>query len=372
MIEKDKLRAIIAGIVREEIEEMMSEAEEEVGEVVRTEFLPRLRSAIRESISKELESVAFGYGYKVEGEEEREKEEISTPAEGVASQPQPAMGKEEAAAVAESKIEPAMAREMEVEGDQELGLYLYGIADANAQTKLEEIGIEGNEVYTIPYKAISAIVHNCPLEAYNSDDEEVMKGWVKTHQHVLDVATEKFGTVMPLGFDTIIKPEDNATTKEVLKRWMSEEFDGLMEKMGKIRGKKEYGVQIFYIPSVLSEKIAEESEEIKKIKEEMESKPPGMAYMYKQKLENAVKKEMESRMDTYFKDFYERIRSKVEDIKVEKTKKTDEKDQQMIMNLSCLVSTDKYKELGEELEEIDREEGFSVRFTGPWQTYSFV
>jgi hypothetical protein len=122
----------------------------------------------------------------------------------------------------------------------------------------------------------------------------------------------------------------------------------------------------------MSEKIAAESEEVKKIKEEMGSKPPGMAYMYKQKLENAVKKEMESRMDTYFKDFYERIRSKVKDIKVEKTKKTDEKDKQMIMNLSCLVSTDKYKELGEELEKIDREEGFSVRFTGPWPAYSFV
>jgi len=374
MSEKDKLWGIIAGIVREEIEEMMSEAEEEIGEIVRAELIPGLRSAIRESISKELESAAFGYEYKVKGEEEREKEEISAPAEGVASQPQPAMGKEEAVAVAESKIEPAMAREMEVEGDQELGLYLYGIADANVSTKLGEIGIEGNEVYTIPYKGLSAIVHNCPLEPYKSDDDEVVKGWVKTHQHVLDVATEKFDTIMPLGFDTITKPEgeNNANAKEVLKRWMSEEFDVLMEKMGKIRGKKEYGMQIVYIPSVMSEKIAEESEEIKKIKEEMESKPPGMVYMYKQKLENAVKKELESRMDTYFKDFYERIRSKVEDIKVEKTKKTDEKDKQMIMNLSCLVSTDKYKELGEELEKIDKEEGFSVRFTGPWPAYSFV
>jgi hypothetical protein len=345
MTEKDKLRGIIAEIVREETEAMMSEANEAIREIVRTDFLPKLRSAVRESITKEFESAAFP--------------------------PQTAMAKEEAA-VAESEIEPTMAREMEAGGVQGSGLYLYGIAEADAQTKLGEIGIEGSEVYTIPYKELSAIVHNCPLEPYKSDDEEVVKGWVKTHQHVLDVAEEKFGTLIPFSLDMIIKPEDNATAEEAMKKWMSEEFNGLMEKMGKIRGKKEYGVQIFYIPSVMSEKIADESEEVRKIKEETKSKPPGAAYMYKQKLETAIKHEMESRMDSYFKDFYGRIKKHVEEIKVEKTKPTDEEDKQMIMNLSSLVTTDKYKKLGAELEQIDNTEAFSVRFTGPWPAYSFV
>ncbi len=141
---------------------------------------------MRESITEELESAAFEYGYKFEGEGE-----ISVPAEGIASQPQTTMAMamaKAAAPVAESKTEPKMSREMEAGVNQRL--YLYGIADANAQTKLGEIGIEGNEVYTIPYKGLSAIVHNCPLEPYKSEDEKVVKGWVKTHQHVLDVVEE--------------------------------------------------------------------------------------------------------------------------------------------------------------------------------------
>ncbi len=278
--------------------------------------------------------------------------------------------KEAVASAATSKDDPTLTTK--AGRDQRLGLYLYGIADANAQTELGQIGIEENAVYTMPYKELSAIVHDCPLEPYNSEDEEVVKGWVKTHQHVLDVAEEKFGTVIPFGFDRIIKAEDRASAKEVLNKWMAEEFDNLKKMMEKIRGKKEYGVQIFYIPSVLSEKIIAESEELRKIKEEMESKSPGTAYMYKQKLETAIKKEMESRMVYHFKDFYERIKEHVVEIVVEKTKRTDEKDKQMIMNLSCLVATDTYKELGTVLEEIDQEEGFSVRFTGPWPVYSFV
>ncbi len=373
MSEKDKLRGIIAEIVRAEIEAMMREAKEEVGEVIRSEFFPQLRAVIREAITKELESVAR----EVEGEEEEKGREMAVPSEEVIPQPQTAVAeeaeeKEALASVATSEDEPTIT--MEAGGEQGLGLYLYGItdADANEQTKLGEIGIEGSEVYTIPYKGLSAIVHNCPLEPYKSDDEEVVKGWVKTHQHVLDVAEEKFGTVIPFSLDMIIKPEDNANANEVLKRWMSEEFDGMMKKLEKIRGKKEYGVQIFYNPAVMSEKIADESEELRKIKEETKSKPPGAAYIYKQKLETAIKHEMESRMDSYFKDFYGRIKKHVEEIKVEKTKPTDEKDKQMIMNLSCLVTTDKYKELGAELEQIDNTEAFFVRFTGPWPAYSFV
>jgi hypothetical protein len=61
----------------------------------------------------------------------------------------------------------------------------------------------------------------------------------------------------------------------------------------------------------------------------------------------------------------------VDEIRVEKTKKTDEKNQ-MLINLSCLVDKERSKELGEELEKINEEKGFAVRFTGPWPPYSFV
>ena len=93
--------------------------------------------------------------------------------------------------------------------------------------------------------------------------------------------------------------------------------------------------------------------------------------MHKQRLENAIKKEMEALADQYFKDFYDRIKKHADDVRLEKTKKVDE-DKQMLMNLSCLLYEDKYEELGKELEGILEREGISVRFTGPWPPYSFV
>ncbi|RZN66132.1 MAG: GvpL/GvpF family gas vesicle protein [Candidatus Methanolliviera hydrocarbonicum] len=374
MTEKDKFRELIARMVREEIEAIAEETKRTIAETVRAELIPGLRAAIRELITKELESVTFELDSKEERETTVSSEDFQ-PQMAIAEEAEEVIGVEgerEREVIVSSENSPpqmTMAAEDVVEVGADQGLYLYGFADVNVSTSLGKIGIEGSEVYTVPYKGISAVVHNCLLEPYKSDDDETVKNWVKMHQHVMDVATEKFGTVIPFGFDTIIAPENSITAKDTLKKWMSDEFDDLMKKMGRLRGKKEYGVQMFYIPSVMSEKIVQESEEVGKIKEEMKSKSPGLAYMYKQKLEDVIKIEMESRMDVFFKDFYEKIRSNVEDVKVEKVKKA-ENDLVMMMNLSVLASDE--KALALVLDEIDTEEGFSVRFTGPWQPYSFV
>jgi len=252
------------------------------------------------------------------------------------------------------------------------GRYLYGVTAIDESMSLGKIGIEGNKVYTIPYNGLAAIVHNCPTEPYKSDDQELVKNWVKTHQEVLDVATEKIGTVLPSGFDTIIKPKDDtADPNQTVKDWLKEDMQKLLSMIEKIKGKDEYGIQISYEPEIMSKKIIEESKTIKKLKEEIKSKPKGIAYMYRQKLEKAVSNELEKKMDEYFRDFFHRIKLHSDDIKVEKTKKID-KNKVMIMNLSCLVRKDKAEDLGNELEAINNINGFSVHFSGPWPAYSFV
>jgi len=249
--------------------------------------------------------------------------------------------------------------------------YLYCIANGSEQITFGNIGIENNEVYTIPYKDLCAVVHNCSIEPYEHEDKEMVKNWVKTHQKVLDVVMEKFDTILPVGFDTIIKGDECDDSEKTLRKWLEENYENLKGKMEKIRGKAEYGVQVFWNPKIIGQRIAEGNEEIKKLNQEIKSKPKGIAYMYKQKLESFLKKEMEKEADRYFKDFYEKIKNCVSDIKIEKTQKSEE-GKQMLMNFSCLVFKDRYEDLGEELEKIDKIEGLSIRFTGPWSPYSFV
>ena len=252
------------------------------------------------------------------------------------------------------------------------GRYIYGVAAGIKAVSLGPIGIEGNEVYTIPCAHFCAIVHSCPAEPYQSGDEETVKRWVKTHQGVLDEAKKELGIVIPMGFDTILQSKDDAISPDqVVKDWLNEDSERLQSVMERITGRDEYGVQIFYAPRVIAKQISEENQEIRKIREEMAAKSPGTAYLYKQKVERAVKAEIERLAGVWFTDFYRRIKGHCDDIVVEKTKKAD-RNRVMLLNLSCLVAREKVSNLGEELEKINNMAGFSVHFSGPWPPYSFV
>jgi len=267
-----------------------------------------------------------------------------------------------------AKTQVALATEAIVE---EEGKYVYCVADARETKSLGKIGIEGHKVHTIPHKDICAVVHSCPAQPYQSDDQEVVEAWVMTHQKVIDAAWERWSTVLPLSFDTIIRGEAEKSAEQNVKDWLKQEYEDIKRRIEKVRGKAEYGVQVFWEPKVIAQSLTSTSPEIKRLAEEIKTKPKGLAYMYRQRLENLMKHEMETKADEYFKDFYGRIRKYTDDVRVEKTKKA-EPGSQMIMSLSCLVYRDRYTELGEELEKINRRRGFTVRFTGPWPPYSFV
>jgi len=251
------------------------------------------------------------------------------------------------------------------------GLYLYCIAEGEKEVNFGKIGVEEEEVYTTSCDGLLAVVHDCQPEPYKSENEELVKKWVMAHQKMVDTAWERFGTVLPFGFDTIIRSEGNISSEESLKNWLKKDCQNLKEKLEKVRDKEEYGVQISWDPKIIAGQIIQTVPELKKLDEEIKTKSAGTAFMYEEKLKKLIREEMEKKADECFKDFYGRIRPKVNDIKIDKTKKAGE-GKQMFANLSCLVNKDKVKELGEVLDEIEGTEAFFVRFTGPWPPYSFA
>ena len=250
------------------------------------------------------------------------------------------------------------------------GRYVYCISEGFQTVNLGKVGIEENEVYTIPYQDISAVVHNCPTAPYQSEDKELVKKWIIAHEEVIEMVQEKAGAVLPLGLDTIIKGDFEEDAEEKVKSWLKEDYQNLKEKLNKVRGKAEYVVQVSWDAKIIAEKLIEKDEELKKLDLEVKSKSKGVAYMYKQKLDKLLRSKLEKEANRCFKDFYKKIKDCVDEIKMEKLKK-EEEPRQMLMNLSCL-SNRGGKILGDELEKIDIMKGFFVRFTGPLPPYSFV
>ncbi len=252
------------------------------------------------------------------------------------------------------------------------GLYVYGIVAGTLPGDTRLTGIDGQMVFAVPFRDVSAIVHRCPLTPYRSDNESVMKEWVLAHQNVQEGVAEACGTFVPLCFDMIIAPEERRSAEDVLLEWIAGEYDGLLEKMEKVRGRKEYGVQVLYRVPEIVKRVTASSARLKALQEGMEGSSRGTVYMNRLKMEQELKKEIELELKRIEGDCHRRIASFCDDIKVGTVKKTGDGDERMLLNYSCLVSDEKYAGLGDALESLENDSGLAIRFTGPWQCYSFV
>lgn len=248
--------------------------------------------------------------------------------------------------------------------------FVYCVACASEEVGLGAIGIDDNEVYSVVRKDICALVHDCPPRPYHSDDAGIVAAWILAHHRVVDAAWKRWGTVLPLRFNSIIDGGQGDADERLLS-WLDREYLSLTTRLHTLAGKAEYGVQIFWDTKLMSEKVADTSPEVSKLREEIGSPRRGLAYMYRERLAQVLKTQMEARAAGEFKELYSRLSRCVQNIHVEKQKPAGE-GRSMLMNLSCLVSLDGADRLKAELEEISQAEGYTVRLAGPLPPYSFA
>ena len=264
----------------------------------------------------------------------------------------------------QSHLRPGTSR-----ASEEAGRYVYCVAGRGEEISLGEMGIEGSRVYTLVHRDLCALVHNCPPQPYQSEDADTVGRWVLAHHRVVDSAWRRWGTVVPVTFNTIIKGE-HGDAGDNLVAWLDREHESLKGRLEALAGKAEYGAQVFWDIKRIASTVARDSPELRQLQQEIAIKPRGLAYMYRQKLENLLKKAIEAKAAEEFKDLYARLSRCVDSIHVEKTRSAGE-GRQMLIHVSCLVSADRCTDLQAELDEIGNAEGHFVRLAGPLPPYSF-
>ena len=368
----EAMNAILKKLVQEEVQNLISRHQEAIHALVKEMLVSEIRRAIRMEMPDLLND---GFDARSEDcsegwSEDRSDVGADVPSDSLIIDTPPVVGYPEASA------KPALKKDFPIprnNGTQTDCRYLYAITGSDKTIQLGPIGIENASVYTIASNGLSAVVHACTSQPYQSSDLEIARGWLLTHQHVVEAAFEQLGDVIPAGFDTIINGEGALNPDETVQIWLNTEHDALISKLDRISGKQEYGVQIFWDSKQIAARIATENEVIRSLNEAIRSKPEGAAYMYRQKLADMLKNEIEQAADRHFQSFYQVVQPVADMLRIEKIRHSSETEaDQMIMNLSCLLSPENQLRLGQELESIEKMEGFSVKFTGPWPPYSFV
>jgi hypothetical protein len=258
-----------------------------------------------------------------------------------------------------------------VQGErQATALYVYCVSPTDNGVSPDGPGLEDSPVYAVPLRELCALVHDCPPQPYQSRDSQTAEAWVLAHHQVVHAAWKRWGAVVPLAFNTILMPGSESTAGENLKVWLAKERESLKAKLDTFQGKAEYGVQVFWDPAILGKQTAQGSPEIRRLEEKVISMSPGLAYLHRQRMERLLKRELEAWAAAEFTDLYRRVSRCVESIRVDKTKVAGT-GQQMLLNLSCLVSMHRYLDLEAELAAHCQREGISFRLAGPLPPYSF-
>jgi hypothetical protein len=248
--------------------------------------------------------------------------------------------------------------------------YLYSVARTGHEARLGSIGIQENNVYIVPYKDIAAIVHACDAKPYQTEDKKLAEGWVLEHSYVIDQATKMFGTVLPFSFDVIVKGDD-----DVVKDWLCRDYEYLASELLRMEGTAEYSIQVYCDYDYLETLVLAKNQELLDLKNSIEKEPKGKAYLQRRNLDLKLKNLTYSEAGRLADQLCSGIKPLVKELKSEsRTSWTPEKyrDKKLLASCSCLVSEEAVKRLGEVLEEINRKDGFFVRFTGPWAPFSFV
>jgi len=247
--------------------------------------------------------------------------------------------------------------------------YLYSVVRTAIQEDLGKIGIEKKDVFIIPYKDIAAVVHSCLAEPYDTKDRARAEEWILEHSYVIDQAMKRFGSVLPFSFDVILKGDNSA-----ISGWLEKNYEVLDRDLEKVEGKAEFGIQIYYDYNDLASKILEDDLELKDMKSRIEKQSKGMAYLLQKKMDQKLKSLTAQKASEMANQTLGKIKTLAAELKMdEKKRKVDGfKGLSLLASYNCLVSNENVRQLGETLDGINWQEGFRVRFTGPWAPFSFV
>lgn len=246
-------------------------------------------------------------------------------------------------------------------------LYVYGIVKG-LNPRWEKTGINEKHVYTINEGKFMAIVHDCEEKPYLSEDPYKIKELIIIHNHILDKAMEDFSGVIPLSFNTIIKKGEDSS-KHNLKKWLNEEKEGLEKKWSKIKGKREYGIRIYYE----KDKLIKESMDTKgkELEENLQGKSKGLNYLLREKVKSRINEIVQRKINQFKQQFYDDIKEITENIKVNISRISIDEEKDLLCSLSILVDQQKISEIKQILEK-KRGDSFSFQFAGPFAPYSFV
>lgn len=255
-----------------------------------------------------------------------------------------------------------------------LGLYLYGIVQANVRITGDLAGVDArHEVFLLEGNELAAVVSSVSLEEFgeeqlreNLNDVAWLEEKARAHEAVLEAMLEST-TVVPTRLCTIFRDEKQ------LREMMGREGAALFDALERLEGKSEWGAKAFAESGALDRAAAERAGE----QAGEGALSPGAAYMDRRRREARAREEAEEIADGWAQQIHERLARGAAEALLNPLQRREVSghEGEMLLNGVYLVedgNVEQLRELAAKLGEEYRERGVSIELTGPWPAYNFV
>ena len=181
----------------------------------------------------------------------------------------------------------------------EPGIYVYSIIECAEPRSFgtQGIGGRGDDVYTVHYKDLAAVVSRTPLVVYDPTRENVL-----AHVHVNEVTIEEGFTPVPMSFGTLFKTE-----KDIVE-FLEDTYDALRDVLVKMKDKLEFGLRVNWAREEVLAEIERDDEGIRRLKEEISKSQQSSTYFARMQLGRMVEQALADKSDAYVRDIYEYLR----------------------------------------------------------------
>lgn len=239
------------------------------------------------------------------------------------------------------------------------GKYIYCIIATAVAKTIGSIGIggRGDELYTICFKDIAAVVSNSPIIRYTVSRENML-----AHEKAIEEVMKEH-TVLPVRFATIAEDE------EKVKKILEKEYSKFKDLLNKMKDKKELGLKAIFKEDVIYKDILEKYKEIRILKEKVASLPSEKTYFKKAEIGEMVEAALQKEKEIYKKDILNTLSALAAEVK-----SISSYYELMIINAAFLVEKYKEAEFDQKVNEIEAKYSskLKLKYIGKVPPFNFV
>lgn len=239
------------------------------------------------------------------------------------------------------------------------GKYLYCIAADVKEERFGPFGIggRGDELYTICFNDIAAVVSSSPIKKYSVSRENLIP-----HERAIEEVM-KYYAVLPVRFGTI------AVDEKQVRRILEKEYIRFRQFLNDIADKKELGLKIVFKEEIIYKDILTDYTEIKILKERINHESPEKTYHQRMEIGKLVETALEKEKGKYKENILGTLMPLCEDIKI-----NNPYGERMILNAAFLINKSKEAEFDIKVNDLSDEYNSKMKFkyVGTLPPFNFV